>query len=327
MGSQWFYKQNDKEHGPVESAALKELARNGTLQPDALIRKDGSPDWRPAGESKGLFGSPPPNSSEVQQEPENNQNPQQPGDTKATPNLTSPVGASVLVAIAAAVCLHTLQWLCGWGLGSLWGLLSTIVILTLGIIPWMLDYEGHKSAAAGFGAGVGAALGIAYGWFSGGLLSGVLFCTSISTWAAWLAERKGLTRKVAQVGTVAAALTGFHAVGMLSPATSERIAGGAASADYWYHEGFDEGELRALNLVCGNTHPITSLRSKSEDELSHMLAVTAGMLEQNYETARRQLAGYKGGDPGERRYRQETAQTNKGIRDGWLKIAAPFMNR
>lgn len=233
MASRWFYKEKDGERGPVDSATLKELAQNGVLKPDDLIRKDGSADWRPASEAKGLFSPPTPNSSELQQEPDKTPKRPQSDEVKAAHNITLSVGASVLVGTSAAVCLHAAQWLCGWGLGSLWSVLSSVVILSLGVIPWMLDHEGHKSAAAGFGAWVGVALGVAYGWFTGGLLSGVLFCTSVSTWAAWLAERKGLTTKVAQVGAVAAALSGFYVVGMLSPTATAGQSSATPQDEEW----------------------------------------------------------------------------------------------
>lgn len=69
MASRWFYKQKDGERGPVDSATLKELAQNGVLKPDTFIREDGSADWRPAGEAKGLFRSPPQQGTPAEQSP------------------------------------------------------------------------------------------------------------------------------------------------------------------------------------------------------------------------------------------------------------------
>jgi hypothetical protein len=140
---------------------------------------------------------------------------------KAPLDFTSSVGASVLVGVAAALGIHGLQWLCGWGWGSLWNVLSTATLVSLGITPWMLAHEGHEIASAGFGATVGAALGVAYGWLTGGLLSGILFCTCVGTWSTWFAERRGLISRLAQSGVIVVTLTVGHLIGMLAPAKSD----------------------------------------------------------------------------------------------------------
>lgn len=219
MASLYFYKRHDTEYGPVNAAALKELARSGGLQASDLLRKEGTVEWRPAGEAKGLFSTSPPEpviSSNNSDRPETAEG-SDPATT--TQNISSSVAASFLVGAGAAVLLHAVQWLCGWGWGSLWGIASSVVILSLGTIPWMLDHEGIKSPAAAYGAGLGAALGVIYGWFAGSVLSGVVFCASIGTWGAWLAERKGVKTKVAQAGIVAACLTGFYLLGMTAPSS------------------------------------------------------------------------------------------------------------
>lgn len=56
MASEWYYAQDGRQHGPVASRELKQLADSGSLQPDDLVWKDGMPDWVPAGEVKGLIG-------------------------------------------------------------------------------------------------------------------------------------------------------------------------------------------------------------------------------------------------------------------------------
>ncbi len=53
----WYYARDDREHGPVTSAYLAELARAGQLQPDDLIWREGMEDWRPARVVRGLFAS------------------------------------------------------------------------------------------------------------------------------------------------------------------------------------------------------------------------------------------------------------------------------
>ena len=55
MASQWFYRVDGTEHGPVSSNAIRELAISGRLRPTDEIRKDGNEEWRPAGESAKLF--------------------------------------------------------------------------------------------------------------------------------------------------------------------------------------------------------------------------------------------------------------------------------
>ena len=238
MPTQWYYTQSGTKCGPVDSDTLKELVRSGKLIPADLLWKEGMPEWRPAGESKKLFegnstGEPliaSPTAVEataIATEKEN----QEPSKESVKDDFYSSVGASVLIAVVATVALHATQWFVGWGWGSLWAVLSSVVILSCGILPWVRDHEGHKSAAAAFGAGVGGGLGAAYGWFSGGLLSGVLFCASIGTWAAWLGSIRGLTSKAAQAGIVAATLTGVHILGMLSPSAGLVVRGTGVAAN------------------------------------------------------------------------------------------------
>lgn len=55
MASKWFYRVDGREYGPVSSNEIRELAISGRLRPTDHIRKDGSDDWRVAGESAKLF--------------------------------------------------------------------------------------------------------------------------------------------------------------------------------------------------------------------------------------------------------------------------------
>lgn len=55
MASQWFYRVDGTEHGPVSSNAIRELAISERLRPTDQIRKDGNEEWKPAGESAKLF--------------------------------------------------------------------------------------------------------------------------------------------------------------------------------------------------------------------------------------------------------------------------------
>lgn len=234
MPTEWFYTQSGSKCGPVDSGTLKELARTGQLKPEDLLWNEGMAEWKPAREAKKLFegvSSTPPAAElpmvaeEAAAAPAADAENQQPKKASAKDDFFTSVGASVLIAVVAAIALHALQWFFGWGWGSLWAVLSSVVILSCGIIPWMRDHDGHKSPAAALGAGVGAVLGAAYGWFTGGLLSGILFCTSVGTWAAWLGNIRGLTSKPAQAGIVACFLMAFHVFGMLPPSGRVEEAG------------------------------------------------------------------------------------------------------
>jgi uncharacterized membrane protein len=44
----WHYVQNGRACGPIDAPALQALLQNGTLGPDALVWKQGMPDWVPA---------------------------------------------------------------------------------------------------------------------------------------------------------------------------------------------------------------------------------------------------------------------------------------
>lgn len=61
--AEWFYARGEKQIGPVTLEALRELAVNGQLTPKDLVWRNGTPDWKPAGEERELFepddGSPP----------------------------------------------------------------------------------------------------------------------------------------------------------------------------------------------------------------------------------------------------------------------------
>ena len=55
MADQWYYKQNNEQHGPVSTEQLKQLASRGQIQPTDLICKQGTDQWIPAGRVKGLL--------------------------------------------------------------------------------------------------------------------------------------------------------------------------------------------------------------------------------------------------------------------------------
>jgi hypothetical protein len=53
--SQWYYSSGGTQNGPVDDAALKELAKNGGLTPTDMVWKEGMGEWLPASKLKGLF--------------------------------------------------------------------------------------------------------------------------------------------------------------------------------------------------------------------------------------------------------------------------------
>ena len=52
---QWYYARDDKQHGPVSGAELKQLAASGRLLAADLVWREGLEEWAPAGRLKGLF--------------------------------------------------------------------------------------------------------------------------------------------------------------------------------------------------------------------------------------------------------------------------------
>lgn len=55
MAQMFFFVSGGEEHGPVSGEQLKQAARDGGLDPDGRIRKEGSQNWTPASQVKGLF--------------------------------------------------------------------------------------------------------------------------------------------------------------------------------------------------------------------------------------------------------------------------------
>ena len=51
MATQWKYRKDGQDFGPVTSGQLKQMAASGQLAPDDLIWKEGLTDW-PSGSSR-----------------------------------------------------------------------------------------------------------------------------------------------------------------------------------------------------------------------------------------------------------------------------------
>ena len=54
MATQWKYRKDGQDFGPVTSGQLKQMAASGQLAPDDLIWKEGLTDWLPAERLQGL---------------------------------------------------------------------------------------------------------------------------------------------------------------------------------------------------------------------------------------------------------------------------------
>ena len=65
MATEWFYERNGERQGPVSGSELKQMAKNGDLQPDNLVWKEGMPEWKSASSIKELF----PQAAAVRQPP------------------------------------------------------------------------------------------------------------------------------------------------------------------------------------------------------------------------------------------------------------------
>src|ERR1700689_5454871 len=45
---EWFYAQNNQQHGPVTAEALVSMLQQGHVQPGDLVWREGMPTWQPA---------------------------------------------------------------------------------------------------------------------------------------------------------------------------------------------------------------------------------------------------------------------------------------
>lgn len=57
MSQQWFYASGGGQVGPVDTAELRRLASDGSVQPSSLVWRDGLEEWVQASKIKGLFGA------------------------------------------------------------------------------------------------------------------------------------------------------------------------------------------------------------------------------------------------------------------------------
>lgn len=52
---EWYYTRNGEQQGPVSLGALRDMAENGSLQPDDMVWNSSMSDWTPASQIDGIF--------------------------------------------------------------------------------------------------------------------------------------------------------------------------------------------------------------------------------------------------------------------------------
>ena len=55
MATEWYVRVGSAEQGPFTSSALKQLALQGKVAPDTLVKRGTSGSWVPASAVRGLF--------------------------------------------------------------------------------------------------------------------------------------------------------------------------------------------------------------------------------------------------------------------------------
>ena len=84
VAKKWMLKRGDKEHGPMSSAQLKKLAKDGKLKPSDLVQVDGG-DWKLVTSVKGLIEEKPPVASPTPPPIPQAAGPATPSTSEATP--------------------------------------------------------------------------------------------------------------------------------------------------------------------------------------------------------------------------------------------------
>lgn len=105
MSAVWYVSRSGENRGPYTSDALRQMARSGELLLTDLLWKDGMKQWRPAGESKGLFPKP---ETEADAETESG------AETRVSSSPTKP--PSVAAALFVSVLFLAALVLAGMGI-------------------------------------------------------------------------------------------------------------------------------------------------------------------------------------------------------------------
>jgi hypothetical protein len=90
--AEWYVRVGDTEHGPISSETLKQLALQGKVTPDSLVKKGTSGSWVLASAVKGLFATTATNATPPPILPTSRPSqavPQQAPDPKANPPLAA----------------------------------------------------------------------------------------------------------------------------------------------------------------------------------------------------------------------------------------------
>src|SRR5271165_20745 len=59
MATEWYYRREGEQNGPISPAQLKQLVASGELGPADLVWREGLSGWAPATKVKGLFADRP----------------------------------------------------------------------------------------------------------------------------------------------------------------------------------------------------------------------------------------------------------------------------
>ncbi len=124
MGQQWYWMQGEQKLGPIETAGLKELVRNGQLRPTDLIWREGLPNWVHASQARGLFPDRSPVAAARPARTRTSPQPVLPAETvppPLPPALTQPVGGRRIRRV----------WVV-WALGG--GLAAVCAVVALGVL-------------------------------------------------------------------------------------------------------------------------------------------------------------------------------------------------
>jgi hypothetical protein len=119
MAQNWYYAKDDKKHGPVSVAQLKELAGNGGIARSDLVWRDGLSEWVPGRRINGLF----PSQAESPPIPGRSSPPNLPRSTTANPSLLKkidnlPKWVNVLIVVGVILVISALRIACERNKGS-----------------------------------------------------------------------------------------------------------------------------------------------------------------------------------------------------------------
>jgi len=115
VSAQWFYRRDGLQFGPVSSRKLYRMVQRGEIAAGDMLWREGMTEWRPAGESKTLFGSPQDREKRRQRRP-----------AAATSRRRAPAGATAAPETEQWIGQRPLLTAIGIGVGA--GLLISAIL-------------------------------------------------------------------------------------------------------------------------------------------------------------------------------------------------------